>query len=167
MNPWVTAIIGGLLGTVLGSNIAKNRAKKEAREALRALPDRIPSTVLAISDAVPAGDDVFVAGPACTGWSVIDQPRLELLTRHAYYTARLNGVNEPYQITDVVISRVMPQCRNRMTGIRNPDELDLYAMLFTSVAEMLYTEGVLSDQAWTAYAEDFDDWYETTKGRFV
>lgn len=158
MNPWFAAIVGGVLGAVLGSRATRRRLEKKMS---RALPAVEGDTVYLLPGPEEDVGEVFVLGPACSDWKIVDRPRLELLVRHAYYSARLQGLVDPYDVTQVVLDRVLPQCRSRATGVRNVDELSLYGLMFTGVTEMLYTEGALSDEQWTEIAEDFDDWYET------
>lgn len=163
MNPWFAAIIGGVLGAVLGAQATKRRLE---RSSSRALPASVTGgTVHVIPADTPEADEVFVLGPACSRWEIVDRPRMELLIKHAYYTARLHGLTDPYAVSEIVVDRVIPQCRTRATGIRNPEELSLYGLMFTTVTEMLYNEGAIDHEQWSAVAEDFDEWYETQQER--
>lgn len=160
MNPWLAAIFGGVFGAVLGSRATRRRMERKVTLALAAAEQaQAVGGVYLLPESPDSGEGVFALGPACTDWRVIDRPRLELLLKHAYYSARLQGLNTPYEVSDAVLRQLLPTCRTRETGIRNLDELDLYGTMFTSVADMLYTEGELSDDELSILANDFDHWY--------
>jgi hypothetical protein len=107
---------------------------------------------------LPAASTIST-GPACSTWTILDQPTANLLVRKAYVEGRLAGVTDPYRLTERALKLVVPQCHTRRKGMRNMGELDLYTSFFDSVVALLADDFPESDALSHIHA-DFQAWHD-------
>ena len=139
MYPWVAFLIGG----VLGYGVRSTQKDKKNNGQL----------------ALPPGQRVFVLGPACSTWEIVDTPKANLLVRKAYIDSRLRGEIDPYKLTVAVIRLTTPKCHTPSQGIRNTSELDLYTSFFDSIMALLADDDVYPEAEMAQIQAEFQAWH--------
>jgi len=157
----MTLLTAALLGAIVAYATTKSarRKKDRNRNQQMALPPAQTSQAVEAEvwvPTVPSRSISFVED--CSLWEINDPSRFSLEIRFIYYGERLRGLDDPYALTEAVTAYVAPTCMGRGV-VRNMGELDLYAQVFATVAELMFYEGLLDDEMWIATANAFDLWY--------
>ncbi len=159
----MTLFTAAILGAIIAYGATKSARRKRERQAQAALPPAVGIPDLPVPAhpvlTLPVVGQALVVAADCSVWEVLDPSRFALEIRFIYYGERLRGLVDPYMLADSVMAYVAPTCRGRGDQIRNLGELDLYAQLFVTVAELMFHEGLLDEELWIVAAEDFDVWY--------
>lgn len=140
MPPWVVFFLGGVSGYAV-SQVRKSKKDKTGQRAL------------------PPGPSAFVLGPACSSWTIVDQPKANLLVRKAYIDSRLAGENDPYKLVAAVIRLTVPKCHTPKSGIRNINELNLYTSFFDSIMALLADDDVYTPAEMNQIQAEFQAWH--------
>ena len=163
----MTLLTAALLGAIVAYAATKSARRKKGRNwnrqaalppaqpALPALPPQTAEAKVWVP-AVPSTSISFVDD--CSLWQIVDPVRFSLEIRFIYYGERLRGLEDPYALTEAVAAYVAPVCMTNGRA-RNMGELDLYAQIFATVAELMFYEGLLDDEMWISTANAFDIWY--------
>ena len=136
MAPFVWFVLGG----AVGYGVSQARKKKTTK-------------------ALPPGPQPLMLGPACSTWEIVDHDRVNLLVRKAYVDGRLNGVADPYKLTDAAIRMVAPKCHTPKSTIRNMGELDLYTSFFDSMMGLLWEDQLYSQEDFVSIQTQFQGWH--------
>lgn len=145
MNPIGLFIAGALTGYAVSSSRRRDKARSRGYAGATPRALQAPATI--------------TIGPACSTWTIVDQPTANLLVRKAYVEGRLMGITDPYRLTERALKLVVPQCHTRRNGMRNMGELDLYTSFFDSIVALLMDD-FPDEQAVSAIHADFQAWHD-------